>query len=87
MIHNLTWNADHGQVLSVYNGLNKLNFDATNVLNFKPSKEQAAEARFLRALALYYILDLYNQFPFRAPGDTLLNPPKYFSAMRLYNLS
>ncbi len=78
VIHNHTWNADHGQVLSVYNGLNKLNFDATNVLAFKPSKEQAAEARFLRAFALYYILDIYNQFPFRNPGDTLLNPPKVF---------
>jgi starch-binding outer membrane protein, SusD/RagB family len=79
VIHNHTWNADHSQVLSVYNGLNKLNFDATNVLAFKPSKEQAAEARFLRAFALYYILDIYNQFPFRNPGDTLLNPPKVYT--------
>jgi hypothetical protein len=79
VIHNHTWNADHSQVLSVYNNLNKLNFDATNVLAFKPSKEQAAEARFLRAFALYYILDIYNQFPFRNPGDTLLNPPKVYS--------
>jgi hypothetical protein len=81
VIHNHTWNADHGQVLSVYNGLNKLNFDATNVLAFKPSAEQAAEARFLRAFALYYILDIYNQFPFRNPGDTLLNPPKVYTGL------
>jgi hypothetical protein len=79
VIHNHTWNADHSQVLAVYNGLNKLNFDATNVLAFAPSKEQAAEARFLRAFALYYILDIYNQSPFRNPGDTLLNPPKVFT--------
>jgi hypothetical protein len=78
VVHNHTWNADHGQVLSVYNNLNKLNFDATNVLAFKPTKEQAAEARFLRAYALFYLLDLYNQFPFRNPGDTLLNAPKVF---------
>ena len=79
VIHNHTWNADHSQVLSVYNGLNKLNFDATNVLAFAPSKEQAAEARFLRAFALYYMLDIYNQFPFRNPGDTLLNAPKVYT--------
>ena len=79
VIHNHTWNADHSQVLQVYNNLNKLNFDATNVLAFKPSKEQAAEARFLRAFALYHILDIYNQFPFRNPGDTLLNPPKVYT--------
>ena len=79
VVHNHSWNADHAQVLSVYNNLNKLNFDATNVLAFSPSKAQAAEARFLRAFSLYYLLDIYNQFPFRNPGDTLLNAPKVFS--------
>jgi starch-binding outer membrane protein, SusD/RagB family len=79
VVHNHTWNADHSQVLSVYNNLNKLNFDATNVLTFNPSKAQAAEARCLRAYALFYLLDLYNQFPFRNPGDNLLNAPKVYS--------
>ena len=79
VIHNHTWNADHGQVLSVFNGLNAMNFDATNVLAFKPSTAQAAEARVLRAIALYYLLDLYNQFPVRNPGDTLLNAPKVYT--------
>jgi|ERR1035437_8495397 hypothetical protein len=76
VIHNHTWNADHGQILGVFNSLNKLNFDATNVLAFSPTKAQAAEARFLRAISLYYLLDLYGQFPFRNPGDNLLNPPQ-----------
>jgi hypothetical protein len=80
VIHNHTWNADHDQVLQVYNLLNKINFDATNVLQFNPSKEQIAEARFLRAYALYYLFDLYNQFPFRNPGDNLLNAPKVYFA-------
>lgn len=75
VVHSHTWNADHGQVLSVFNNLNKLNFDATNVLGFNPSLGQAAEARFLRALALYYLLDLYGQYPLRNPGDNLLNAP------------
>ncbi|MDE3234615.1 MAG: RagB/SusD family nutrient uptake outer membrane protein [Bacteroidota bacterium] len=75
VLHNHTWNADHGQILSVFNNLNKMNFDATNVLAFSPSKQQAAEARFLRALSLYYLLDLYGQYPVRNPGDNLLNAP------------
>jgi len=75
VIHNHTWNADHGQVLSVFNNLNKINFDATNVLGFSPSAQQAAEARFLRAVSLYYLLDLYGQYPVRNPGDNLLNAP------------
>jgi hypothetical protein len=75
VLHNHTWNADHDQFLQVFNGLNKINFDATNVLGFNPTAAQGAEARFLRALALYYLLDLYGQFPIRNPGDNLLLPP------------
>ena len=75
VLHSHTWNADHGQILNVFNSLNKINFDATNVLGFNPTKSQAAEARFLRALSLYYLLDLYGQYPFRNPGDNLLNAP------------
>ncbi|HEX2605835.1 MAG TPA: RagB/SusD family nutrient uptake outer membrane protein, partial [Flavisolibacter sp.] len=76
VLHSHDWNANHGQILNVFNGLNKMNFDATNVLGFKPSKSQAAEARFLRAMALYHLLDLYGQYPFRNPGDNLLNAPE-----------
>jgi hypothetical protein len=79
VLHNHSWDATHGQILQVFNNLNKLNFDATNVLEFGPTAEQAAEARFLRAFALYYLLDLYNQFPVRNPGDNLLNAPKVYT--------
>ena len=76
VLHSHNWNADHQYVLDVFNNLNKLNFDATNVLAFSPSAQQAAEARFLRALSLYYLLDLYGQYPIRNPGDNLLNAPE-----------
>jgi hypothetical protein len=76
VLHSHTWDADHIQILNVFNNLNKINFDATNVLAFDPTPEQAAEARFLRALSLFFLLDLYGQYPFRNPGDNLLNPPE-----------
>lgn len=79
VMHNHTWDATHAQILQVFNNLNKINFDATNVLNFQPTAEQGAEARFLRAYSLYFLLDLYGQFPFRNPGDNLLNAPKVYS--------
>lgn len=75
VLHSHNWNADHGQILSVFNNLNKVNFDATNVLGFNPTKGQAAEARYLRAFSLYYLLDLYGQYPIRNPGDNLLLAP------------
>ncbi len=76
VLHNHTWNADHQYVLNVFNSLNKLNFDATNVLSYSPSATQAAQAKFLRALALYYLLDLYGQYPVRQPGEDLRNAPE-----------
>ena len=79
-LHQHTWSVDGvSNIATQFDRLNKINFDATNVLNFTPTKEQAAEARFLRALALYHLLDLYGQFPFRNPGDNLLNAPTVYS--------
>ena len=66
-------------IIAQFNSLNKLNFDATNVLAFNPTKAQAAEAKFLRALSLYQLLDLFGQFPFRNPGDNLLEAPKVYT--------
>jgi hypothetical protein len=79
VVHSHGWDANHSQVLNVYNALNKINFDATNVLAFSPSAQQAAEARFIRALSLYQLLDLYGQFPVRNPGDNLLNAPQVYA--------
>ncbi len=75
IVHNHTFNSGDGNMLNAFNNLNKLNFDATNVLAFSPTTPQAAQARFLRALALYTILDLWGQYPYREPGDNLLNAP------------
>src|SRR4051794_799598 len=66
-------------IRDVFNNLNRLSFDATNVLAFTHTDEQAAEARFLRALALYQLLDLYGQFPYREAKENLLNAPKVYS--------
>ncbi len=76
VLHNHTWDANHGQILAVFNNLNKLNFDATNVLGYKPTPAQEAQAKALRAFSLYYLLDLYGQFPIRNPGDNLLLAPE-----------
>lgn len=75
-----TWTPDNVDIIgNMFNALNKLNFDATNVLAFNPTAQQKAEARFLRAISLYQLLDLFGQFPFRSPGDNLLNAPKVYS--------
>ncbi|MGX5818007.1 RagB/SusD family nutrient uptake outer membrane protein [Chitinophaga lutea] len=70
------WTPDHIQIVNSFRNLQQLQFNATNVLNFKPSPRQAAEARFLRALSVFSVLDGWGQVPFREPNDNLLKAPK-----------
>ena len=71
-----TWNADHRDVLGSFNNLLGIVFNSTNVLTFNPTPSQAAEARFVRAFAMFTVLDLYGQVPYREQGENLLNAPK-----------
>ncbi|WP_291908657.1 RagB/SusD family nutrient uptake outer membrane protein [Chitinophaga sp. CB10] len=75
-LHEHTWTSDHSHIQSAFTSLLQLQFAATNVLNFRPSDGQAAEARFLRALSMFTTVDLWGQVPFRTPQDTLLNAPR-----------
>jgi hypothetical protein len=58
----------------------QVTFNCTNLLSFAPPKETAAEAKLLRAYAMYYVLDLYDQVPVRDPGEDLLQPSKVVKA-------
>jgi len=60
-----SWNADHSFLSGAYSALLGAQFAASNVLQFSPSPQQAAEARFLRALSVYWVLDGWDQVPYR----------------------
>lgn len=64
-LHAHTWNADHGIVSGAFSELLGAQFAASNVLQFNPSAQQAAEARFLRALSIFAVLDGWDQVPYR----------------------
>jgi len=85
VVHAHTWNAEHSQVTSVFNSMLKTVFDATNVMAFNPNPQQTAEAKFIRALAMYTVLDLYGQVPFREVGENLLNPPQVYKGLDAAN--
>lgn len=60
-----TWNADLGQIRGQFESLLAAQFASSNVLQFNPSPQQAAEARFIRAFSMYWVLDGYDQVPYR----------------------
>ncbi len=64
-LHTQAWNADHDYLAGAFNSLLGSQFAASNVLQFNPSTQQAAEARFIRALSMYEVLDGWDQVPYR----------------------
>jgi len=73
-LHN--WTRNDGTTSNnegTFTAFNKLSYDATTVLgSTTASPDVLAQARFLRAFAVYNILDLWGQVPIRNPGDNLL---------------
>lgn len=64
-LHAHKWNADHEFVAGSFTSMLTTQFAASNVLQYNPSPQQAAEARFLRALSMYWVLDGFDQVPYR----------------------
>jgi len=64
-LHLHLWNADNSYMLNTFNGLGNAIFQASNVLRFNPSEQQKAEAKFIRALAMFDMLDFWGQVPYR----------------------
>lgn len=85
VMHTHNWTADHSQIGATFDLLLQAVFNATNVLTFSPSAQQAAEARFVRAFAMFTTLDLFGQVPYREPGENLLNPPKVLKTMEAWD--
>lgn len=70
-LHLHTWDANNEQIRNSFNGLGGIVFAASDLLRFNPNPQQEAEARFLRAWAIYWTLDLFDQVPYREPGESV----------------
>lgn len=64
-IHLHTWNADNDYLSGCFNSFGAAVFQSSNVLRNNPTKQQAAEARFIRALALFDMVDLWGKAIYR----------------------
>ena len=70
VLHSHKWNADHAFLADTYRELLGITLTTTDLLRFSPTPQQAAEARFLRAYAMFSVLDGWDQVPYREnPAD------------------
>lgn len=64
-IHLHTWNADNGYMNNTFVSMGTAIYNASNLLLHNPSAQQAAEAKFIRAIAMFDMLDLFGVVPVR----------------------
>lgn len=70
-LHNHTWSPSHQYILNVWNNWNQTIFLASEVIDSRSeaSAEQVAQASFIRAFAMWVVMDMFGQVPFRQPDE------------------
>jgi hypothetical protein len=76
VLHTHRFDGDHIRIRDVWNNFGGSVYSATELLRFNPTPQQAAEARYLRAFAMFMWLDGWNQVPYREPGESVVQAPK-----------
>ena len=71
-LHQHRWTADHQAVVSAFIDLSGVVFASTDYLRYKNPPVLMASARFYRAWAMYWLMDLFDQVPYRDPGESTL---------------
>lgn len=79
-IHLHTWTADNDYMSGTFNGFGTAIFQSSNVLRNNPTPQEAAEARFIRALAMFDMIDLWGIVPYREDLEDFRLDPKIFTA-------
>lgn len=74
-LHLHNWSSGHPFIGPSWNGMLQGVFRSTQVLEFAPTTQQAAEARFLRAFFSFWVLDTWGVVLGREPGEDLTQPP------------
>ena len=71
-LHQQKWISNNSKISDCFNGLNGIVYLATDILRYTPTAQEQSEVRLIRAWAMYLILDLYDQVPYRDPGESLI---------------
>ena len=87
VLHQHTWTPSHNYVLSTWNQWNQNAFSASEIIDARSNAttEQVAEAKFLRAFSMFWIMDLYGQVPFREPDEGPEVEPRVLSRTEAYD--
>ena len=87
LLHQHNWSAIHPFVRNVWNDQNSNIFRTTEVIDERsnPNPQQEAEARFLRAYSMFWVMDLYGQVPFRGPDEGIEIDPIVYTRSEAFD--
>ena len=85
VLHQQKWDANNTQISLGFNRLCGIVYAATDMLRYSPTQQEQAEARFLRACAMYLLLDLFDQVPYREAGENIVQPAKVRKGLDAWN--
>ncbi len=84
-LHQHKWDPGNSVIRDCFKSLGGVVFAATDILQYNPTGQQKAKARFLRAWAMYWLLDLFDQVPYREPGENLIKAAMVDTGMQALN--
>ncbi|MBK8635403.1 MAG: RagB/SusD family nutrient uptake outer membrane protein [Saprospiraceae bacterium] len=80
-----TWDATHSAVLNAWNQLNQRAYRCNEILASDANPQQAAEAKFLRALNMHLVMDYFGQVPFREVTQGVDDLPNILSRSEAFD--
>ena len=85
-LHAHTWSPTHQFILNTWNDYNQNAFRASQIIDDRsgPSAQQKAEAQYLRALSMYWVLDFWGITPFREVDEGADVDPRVLSSEEAY---
>ncbi len=85
VLHEHKWDGDNQRIIDAFKSLNGVAYGATDLLRFNPTSSQSAQARCIRALAQFYLLDGWNQVNYREPGESVVTASKVRTGIEALN--
>lgn len=76
VMHSHQWDPNHAFLADTYRNLGRVVFSSSDLLRFSPTPQQAAEGRMLRAMANFFLVEGWDQVPYRENTADPLEVPK-----------
>lgn len=84
-LHTHTWTPAHLFIKNAWNNLNQNVFRASEIIESNPSAAVLAEAKYLRAFNMFFLMDFFGSVPFREVDEGPDIDPKVFTRSEAFS--